>query len=190
MRSSRHLEGHHSIEISQRGFAVFPRLETVVRSLADLEEPEGRISSGIPGLDEMMGGGIPAAEATAVLGASGSGKTALALGFIARGLADGERCLYISFQERVHQLVRKAASFGWDLAPMLLSGQLTIYHVPHRQLNLHVVGSVSGSRSKRGRRRGWCWTALRSWSWREASRSGSRLTRAVSWVFCRPRAHP
>ncbi len=142
MRSSHHLEGHHSIEISHRGLSVFPRLETVVRSLADLEEPDGRISSGIPGLDEMMGGGIPAAEATAVLGASGSGKTALALGFIAQGLADGERCLYISFQERVHQLVRKAASFGWDLAPMLLSGQLTIYHVPHGQLNLDGVGSV------------------------------------------------
>ena len=38
--------------------------------------------------------------------------------------------------------MRKAASFGWDLAPMLASKQLTIYHVPHGQLNLDVLGSV------------------------------------------------
>jgi circadian clock protein KaiC len=74
----------------------------------------------------MMGGGIPAAEATAVLGASGSGKTVLALRFIAQGLEDGERCLYVSFQERSHQLIRKAASFGWDLAAAEEAGKLTI----------------------------------------------------------------
>ncbi len=46
-----------------------------------------------------MGGGIPAGDATAVLGPSGCGKTVLGLRFIAQGLAEGERCLYVSFQE-------------------------------------------------------------------------------------------
>ena len=142
MRSSDHLEGQHSIRIGRAGLEVFPRLETVARSLADMVEPETRISSGVPGLDGMMGGGIPAAEATAVLGASGSGKTVLALRFITQGLENGERCLYVSFQERSHQLIRKAASFGWDLAGAIEAGKLTIYHVPHGQLNLDVVATA------------------------------------------------
>ena len=52
-----------------------------------------------------MGGGTPAGDATAILGPSGCGKTVLALRFIAQGLADGERCLYASFQESADQLV-------------------------------------------------------------------------------------
>ena len=89
-----------------------------------------------------MGGGTPAGDATAILGPSGCGKTVLALRFIAQGLADGERCLYASFQESADQLVTKAASFGWDLAGPLESGQLVIHHVPQGELNLDTLGAV------------------------------------------------
>jgi circadian clock protein KaiC len=150
MRSSEHLEGRHSIRITRSGLAVFPRLEAIVHSANDPVEPAQRISSGVPALDEMMDGGLPAAEATAVLGPSGSGKTVVALEFIVKGLEDGERCLYVSFQERVPQLIRKAASFGWDLGPALESGQLTIYHVPQGELNLDVVATVIRERVRAG----------------------------------------
>ena len=43
----------------------------------------------------------------------------LALRFVAQGLADGERCLYASFQESTGALAMKAASFGWDLEAAL-----------------------------------------------------------------------
>ncbi len=143
MRSSDHLAGRHSIRISRSGLEVFPRLEAVARVVVeDVEAPNDRISTGVLGLDKMIGGGIPAAAATAVLGASGSGKTVLALRFIAKGLEDGESCLYVSFQESAPQLIRKASSFGWDLAPARDAGQFTIYHVLQGQLNLDVVASV------------------------------------------------
>jgi circadian clock protein KaiC len=70
------------------------------------------VSSGSPRLDEMMGGGIWPSDAIAVLGPSGCGKTVLGLRFLTKGLEDGERCLYVSFQESKEQLVKKAASFG------------------------------------------------------------------------------
>jgi circadian clock protein KaiC len=141
VRGAAHLSGKHTFVIDHRGVEVFPRLETIAP--ADAGPPGNeRVSTGVPGLDKMMAGGLPGADATAILGPSGSGKTVLALRFIAKGLEEGERCLYVSFQETGDQLVRKAASFGWDLASAQESGKLRIYHVPQGDLNLDAVGAV------------------------------------------------
>jgi circadian clock protein KaiC len=120
---------------------VFPRLEAIV---AEETPPAavGRVASGVPKLDELMGGGTPAGDATAVLGPSGCGKTVLALRFITQGLAEGERCLYASFQESAGALEMKAASFGWDLGEALASRQLVIHHVPQGELNLDTLAAV------------------------------------------------
>lgn len=142
MRSSNHLAAKHPIRISCRGLEVFPRLETMIPSADGAAKLEGRIVSGIVGLDKMMGGGIPAGDATAILGPSGSGKTVLALRFVAQGVEEGKRCLYVSFQEDADQLIDKAASFGWDLADAHRSGQLLVHHVPHGELTLDVLGSA------------------------------------------------
>ena len=141
MRGAAHLPGKHSFRITVGGFQVSPRIETLTPEHA---EPDlaARVSTGVPKLDELMGGGIPAADATAILGPSGCGKTVLALRFIAEGLAAGERCVYVSFQESPGQLVDKAASFGWDFEGPLESGQLVIHHVPHGELNLDTLGTV------------------------------------------------
>jgi circadian clock protein KaiC len=140
MRGANHLAGKHPFRIGLDGLEVFARLEAITPE-GQAPIGGGRISTGIPGLDEMTGGGLPRADATAVLGPSGSGKTVIALRFITQGLREGDRCLYVSFQEDAHQLVRKAASFGWDLASALESGQLSIYHVPQADLNLDAVGA-------------------------------------------------
>jgi circadian clock protein KaiC len=141
MRGTSHLAGKHSFEIGRDGLELSARLEAIVPADEGVTEA-ARVASGIPELDEMMGGGVPAADATAILGPSGSGKTVIALRYIFEGLRTGERCLYVSFQESPDQLVRKAASFGWDLASGLESGQLTIYHVPPGNLNLDAIGAV------------------------------------------------
>ncbi|MEX2210960.1 MAG: ATPase domain-containing protein [Gaiellaceae bacterium] len=140
MRGAKHLAGKHSVEIGETGMAVFPRLEALAPE--DAKPDGGRIASGIPGLDEMMGGGIPAGNVSAILGPSGSGKTIAALRFIAHGIEAGDRCLYYSFQEDGDQLVKKAASFGWDLAAARESGQLLVHHVPQGNLNLDMLGAA------------------------------------------------
>jgi circadian clock protein KaiC len=141
MRASNHLAGKHSFRIGRAGVEVFPRLESIVPKV-DQAAAEGRISSGMRELDELMGGGIPVADATAILGPTGSGKTAIALRFIFEGTRADEPCLYVSFQETAAQLVRKADSFGWDLASGLDSGQLMIHHVPQGELNLDSIGAI------------------------------------------------
>jgi circadian clock protein KaiC len=133
------LPGRHTLTIDRRGIVVSPRLESLIPQAARLDED--RLPTGVPRLDRLMGGGIPAGDVTALLGPSGSGKTAAALRFIVEGIEHGERCLYVSFQEDADQLVKKAASFGWDVAAARESGQLGFYHV-YETLNLDIVGSM------------------------------------------------
>jgi circadian clock protein KaiC len=140
LRGSEHLGGKHSLTIGRSGMSVAARLESLTPGSFTLED--GRIASGVPGLDRMIGGGIPAGDSTALLGPSGSGKTIAALQFVAQALEEGERCLYVSFQEDANQLVKKAASFGRDLAGPCESGQLQIYHVPQGNLDLNVLGAA------------------------------------------------
>jgi circadian clock protein KaiC len=140
LRGGDHLVGKHSFRIRQKGFEVFPRLETLVPN--GTVDADGRVASGVPRLDELMGGGMNAGQATVVLGPSGAGKTILGLRYIAEGLEAGERCLLVSFQETGNQLVKKAASFGWDMAKAWESGQLAIHYVPIGELDLDTIAAA------------------------------------------------
>ena len=142
LRGAAPLGGKHSFAIGKAGITVYPRLETIPLP-SDAQKPVGgRIASGISKLDELMGGGIHHGEATAIVGPSGTGKTGIALQFVVEGISEGERCLYVSFQESESQLVEKAASFGWDIAAPLDSGLLTIQHVPGEAIDLDRVGAA------------------------------------------------
>jgi circadian clock protein KaiC len=140
LRGGDHLVGKHSFRIGQAGFEVFPRLETLAPN--GTVDADGPVASGVPRLDELMGGGIRTGQATVVLGPSGAGKTILGLRFATEGLEAGERCLYVSFQETADQLVRKAASFGWDMAKARESGQLAIHYVPVGELDLDTIAAA------------------------------------------------
>lgn len=140
LRGANHLVGKHSLSIDTAGMSIAARLESLhVPAPMTLT---GRVSTGIPGLDAMLGGGIPKGDTTALLGPSGSGKTAAALQFVAEGARNGERCLIVSFQEDAEQLLRKAASFGCDLAGARDRGLVDIHHVPQGELDLDVLGAV------------------------------------------------
>ncbi len=74
-----------------------------------------RLSSGVPGLDEVLGGGFIPRRVYLVEGATGTGKTTLALQFLLAGQARGEAGLYISFSETEEELRAIAASHAWSL---------------------------------------------------------------------------
>jgi circadian clock protein KaiC len=75
-----------------------------------------RTISGIPNLDEMLGGGFMPQSAILLRGAPGTGKTTFGLQFLLEGVRRGEPGLFISFEEFPQSLYRDAASLGWDLA--------------------------------------------------------------------------
>ena len=75
-----------------------------------------RISSGNPGLDTILNGGLPPSRLYLLEGSPGSGKTTLALQYLMEGIRQGESCLYITLSETSEELHAVAASHGWDLA--------------------------------------------------------------------------
>lgn len=83
-------------------------------ALPDLPDQE-RASSGVPGLDHILGGGFPADHLYLVEGTPGAGKTTLGLQFLRRGVENGETGLYITLSETSKELRTVAASHGWTL---------------------------------------------------------------------------
>jgi circadian clock protein KaiC len=74
-----------------------------------------RASTGIPGLDHILGGGLPTNHLYLVEGTPGAGKTTLGLQFLRRGVEDGLKGLYITLSETATELHTVAASHGWTL---------------------------------------------------------------------------
>lgn len=74
-----------------------------------------RASTGIPGLDHILGGGLPANHLYLVEGTPGAGKTTLGLQFLRRGVENGEPGLYITLSETAAELRTVARSHGWTL---------------------------------------------------------------------------
>jgi circadian clock protein KaiC len=78
-------------------------------------EISSRQETGIAGLDQILGGGLPKDRLYVVEGDPGSGKTTLALQFLLEGRRLGQKCLYVTLSETVEELHDVAASHGWTL---------------------------------------------------------------------------
>jgi circadian clock protein KaiC len=74
-----------------------------------------RATTGIPGLDQILGGGLPEHRLYVVEGSAGCGKTTLAFQFLLEGVARGEQSLFVSFSESEDELRLVADSHGWNL---------------------------------------------------------------------------
>jgi len=93
-----------------------------------------RVSSGVKGLDEILGGGFPKGRTILVVGSPGSGKTILAIQFLRAGAANGERSIYITFDERPEQVKENVSAFGWDLDRLEAEGKIMFVDAtPFRQ---------------------------------------------------------
>jgi circadian clock protein KaiC len=75
----------------------------------------GRVPTGVEGLDNILGGGLPRNRIYLVEGKAGTGKTTLALQFLLEGARRGERGLYVTLSETKEELVAVARSHGWSL---------------------------------------------------------------------------
>lgn len=76
---------------------------------------KGRLSCGIPGLDEITGGGLLENRTYLLLGRAGTGKTILSLQWLLHGRSLGEPGLYVTLAEPGGDVVHNIASFGWDI---------------------------------------------------------------------------
>lgn len=89
-----------------------------------------KAATGISGLDEVTGGGLPFGRPTLVCGPAGCGKTLLAMEFLVRGITEfSEPGVFVSFEETVRDLVENVASMGFDLQRLQDDGLLVMEHV-------------------------------------------------------------
>ncbi len=135
LRGQASVPGLHTIRIGDFGVQAFSRTLGLGH---DAPEALGaaRLSTGVPELDALMGGGIPNGDSVLIAGPSGTGKSALATQFIAAGLRAGEPGIIAIFEERPARYVARAAGLGLDLASAQRDGNLAILYL--RPLDLSV----------------------------------------------------
>ena len=106
MRGQAPIPGLHTFRITDDGVQVFPRVivgaERTAPPIASgaKRKPRGRLSIGVKGLDDMLGGGIPAGYSVLLAGPSGSGKSVLASEFILEGARHDEPGIIAVFEKR------------------------------------------------------------------------------------------
>src|SRR3990167_2710794 len=74
-----------------------------------------RIRTGIPKFDSLIQGGFEKDSTNLIVGGSGSGKSIFATQFLVEGMKKGEKCLYVTFEEKKEQFYSNMLDFGWDL---------------------------------------------------------------------------
>lgn len=119
MRGQAQISGLHTFRITDRGIQVFPR--AIIAAGASSQPPgDVRLAMGVPRLDEMLGGGLPAGFSLLVAGPTGSGKTILASEFLAEGARRGETGVIAAFEKSPKQTRNRT------LEDLIHKGQLSV----------------------------------------------------------------
>jgi circadian clock protein KaiC len=135
MRGNAPQPGLHTMRISDDGVKAFPRM------LKPIEEAQGTvsrevISTGVAGLDEMLGGGTLRGNAVLIAGPVGCGKTIAAVQFLAEGARRKEPGVLVMFEETTPKYLDQAKSIGCDLEPLVNDGLIEIVYVRPLDLSM------------------------------------------------------
>lgn len=129
VRGSDFISGFHLFTISNDGITVMPRFETMEGETDESDTPQKRLCTGVTELDRMIGGGLPYASTTLMLGPTGIGKTSLGLHFISQCTPDDPGLIF-GFYENASRLKRRARNYGIDLDGLLKSGAVEVVWHP------------------------------------------------------------
>ncbi|HEU4682111.1 MAG TPA: ATPase domain-containing protein, partial [Gemmatimonadales bacterium] len=134
MRGRAGMPGLHTIRMTDQGVQVFARI--FERSTSKRAKTDRRLSTGVPGLDEMMGGGVPVGDSMILAGPTGTGKTTFATQFAAAGIRQGDGCVIAVFEEHPEEYLERATSHGVDFREAERQNKLRIIYL--RPLDLSV----------------------------------------------------
>ena len=132
LRSVAFRGGFHDFTIEKGGLRVYPRL-TAGQHRASSQE--GTIGSGIAEIDSLVGGGLERGSATMIMGPAGVGKSSLALQFATAAAAAGERVAFFIFEEHRSVFLKRAASLGFDVLPLIESGALLVQQIDPAEMS-------------------------------------------------------
>jgi circadian clock protein KaiC len=124
--------GFHDFIIATGGVQIFPRLVAGEHKTGFTRHV---LTSGIAGLDALLGGGVEKGSGTLLMGPAGSGKSLLALQFAVSAVERGEKAALFIFDEELGLLVDRAKLLGMDLEGLCASGNLFIEQVDAAELS-------------------------------------------------------
>jgi circadian clock protein KaiC len=123
-RGSTHGTNEYPFLIDEKGISILP----ITSSGLEYEVSTERVSTGVNGLDEMLGGlGYYRGSTVLLSGTAGTGKTSLAAHLARSTCARGERCLFFSFEESASQILRNMRTVGIELQPFIRKDLLRIH---------------------------------------------------------------
>ncbi|MFB9122207.1 circadian clock protein KaiC [Paraburkholderia dipogonis] len=132
MRGIKFREGYHDFTLDTGGLHVYPRLIAAEHHTTFDAEV---VSTGTPGLDALLGGGLIPGTNALLIGPSGVGKTTTVVSCLIAALERGERCVYYVFDETLVTLTIRCAALGMHLAPHVESGLLTLRQIDPAEIS-------------------------------------------------------
>jgi circadian clock protein KaiC len=99
-----------------------------------------KVATGIDGFDEITGGGLPQGRPTLVCGGPGCGKTLFALQFLVHGAAHGESGVFVTFEETEEDLLKNAASLGYDVPGLIERKRLALEYIRVERSEIEETG--------------------------------------------------
>lgn len=124
--------GYHDFTIKTGGLEVYPRLISSEHRTPFDRTP---LSSGVEGLDRLLGGGLERGSSCLILGPAGTGKSLMSLHFAISAISRGERAALFVFDEEIGLLVDRTRAMGIDLDAMTSSGSLLMFHIDAADLS-------------------------------------------------------
>ena len=118
--------GFHDFVIRKGGLEVYPRLIAAEHDEPFVGEP---VKSGVPELDDLLGGGPRRGTTTLMSGPAGAGKTTIALQYAYAACQRGENCTVYEFDERIGTMLSRAKAMGLDLDRHMAEGRLEIQQI-------------------------------------------------------------
>jgi circadian clock protein KaiC len=152
MRGADQIRGKHTIEITDDGIVVHPRIEMQLQAPPEddrITPSDRRLAFGVPELDKMLGGGLPENSLTMLIGPSGSGKTILGLQYLAEGARRGEAGVHFGFYEHPEALRRKSKRLNLGVEEMEKEGLIELVWQPPIEGVIDILGERLLSAIKR-----------------------------------------
>ena len=132
IRGSDYIDGYHDYTIARGGMSIFPRLEARRHSGAFTGEI---LSSGLPNLDSLLGGGLDRGGATLVIGPAGCGKTTLSMKYAAAAACAGDPAVMFAFDEGLGTLLARSEGLNMGLQDCINSGSLTVHQLDPAEMS-------------------------------------------------------
>jgi circadian clock protein KaiC len=150
VRGSAFREGFHDLSIDAGGLCVYPALVAAEHRGHFIAH---QVSSGIPALDSLLGGGLDEGTSTLLIGPSGIGKSSVAVQYACAAARRGDFALFLMFDERLETLFARAAGLGMDVKDQVDAGRIEVRPIASAELSLgqfvHVIRTAVEQRNAR-----------------------------------------